>query len=60
MIIIAKFVVFTFGAIFAVLVVLTVFDEDVLNVEHVLTVISVSGAIVGIARSLIPDDEVGF
>jgi len=42
-----------------VLVVLTLYDEDVLNVEHVLTVISVSGAVAGIARSLIPD-EVGF
>lgn len=44
---------------FAVLVILTVYDEDVLNVEHVLTIISITGAIAGIARSLIPD-EVGL
>lgn len=55
--VVAKFFVFTFGAVFAVLVVLTLWDEDVLNVEHVLTLISVSGAIAGIARSLIPDEN---
>ena len=60
MVIVAKFIVFAFGAIFAVLVVLTLIDEDVLNVEHFLTVISITGAIVGIARSLIPDDEVFY
>ncbi len=58
LVIVAKFLVFTFGAIFAILIVLTVYDEDVLNVEHVLTIITASGAIVGIARSIIPDDEV--
>ena len=52
----AKFVLFTFGAVFAVLVVLTVYDEDVLNVEHVLSVISITGAVAGIARSLIPEE----
>ena len=54
--VVAKFFVFTFGAIFAVLIGLTVYDEDVLNVEHVFTIISLSGAIAGIARSLIPDE----
>ena len=53
----AKFFVFTFGAIFAVLVILTIYDEDVLNVEHVLTLITASGAVAGIARSLIPDEN---
>jgi autophagy-related protein 9 len=53
---IAKFFLFTFGAVFAVLVVLTIYDEDVLNVEHVLTIISVTGAIAGVARSLIPEE----
>lgn len=52
----AKFLLFTFGAVFSVLVVLTIWDEDVLNVEHVLTIISISGAVAGIARSLIPDE----
>lgn len=57
LIVLAKFILITFGAIFAVLVVLTIIDEDVLNVEHVLTIITASGAIAGIARSLIPSDE---
>jgi len=56
----AKFVLFTFGAVFAVLVVLTVYDEDVLNVEHVLSVISITGAVAGIARSLIPEEVIEF
>jgi autophagy-related protein 9 len=55
--VLAKFFLFSFGAVFAVLIVLTVYDEDVLNVEHVLTVITISGAIAGIARSLIPDEN---
>lgn len=59
-VVIAKFFVFTFGAVFAALVVLTLYDEDVLNVEHVLTVISITGAITGIARSLIPDENSVF
>ena len=42
MVVIDKFFVLTAGAVFAVLVVLTLYDEDVLNVEHVLTVISVT------------------
>jgi len=57
LVIVAKFIVLTFGAVFAVLVVLTVIDEDVLNVEHVFTIISISGALAGIGRSLIPSDE---
>lgn len=59
LVVIAKFFLFTFGAIFAVFIVMTLYDEDVLNVEHVLTIISVTGAVAGIARSLIPD-EVNF
>lgn len=55
--VIAKFFVFTFGAIFAALVILALYDEDVLNVEHVITLISITGAVAGIARSLIPDEN---
>lgn len=54
---IAKFVAFTCGAVFAVLVLLTLYDEDVLQVEHVLTIISLTGASAGIARALIPDES---
>jgi autophagy-related protein 9 len=37
---------FLAGAILAVLVLLTVYDEDVITVEHVLTLMTVLGAIV--------------
>lgn len=60
LIVIAKFFVLTFGAIFAVLVMLTLYDEDVLNVEHVLTIITITGAAAGVARSLIPDENAVF
>jgi hypothetical protein len=38
----------------AVFVALSVWDEDVLNVEHVLTVITVLGAVVAAGRVFIP------
>ena len=34
------------GAVLAVLVILTVYDEDVITVEHVLTIMTVLGAVV--------------
>ncbi len=37
---------FLAGAILAVLVLLTVYDEDVITVEHVLTIMTVLGAVV--------------
>ena len=37
-----------------------VWDEDVLNVEHMLTIITVMGAIVAGARILIPDPNIVF
>ena len=51
-----RFLSFTTGAILAVLIILTVYDEDVLNVEHMLTVMTVLGVLIGICRSLIPDE----
>jgi len=51
----ARFVTFIAGSILGVLILLSVWDEDVLNVEHVLTIITVMGAIVAGARILIPD-----
>ena len=47
---------FTAGAIFAVLIVLTIVDEDVLNVEHMLTLMTGLGVLLGVCRSLIPDE----
>jgi autophagy-related protein 9 len=51
-----RFISFAAGAILAVLILLTVYDEDVLNVEHMLTTITSLGVVVGICRSLIPDE----
>ncbi len=51
-----RFISFTSGAILAVLILLTVYDEDVLNVEHMLTLMTGLGVIIGICRSLIPDE----
>ncbi|KAL1116836.1 hypothetical protein AAG570_005306 [Ranatra chinensis] len=57
MTVIAKNVVFVAGAILAVLLSLSVYDEDVLTVEHVLTAITVLGAVVAGFRVLIPDEH---
>jgi hypothetical protein len=51
-----RFVSFASGAILAVLIILTIYDEDVLNVEHMLTTMTSLGVILGICRSLIPDE----
>ena len=40
----------------AVCIVLTVFDEDVLKVEHMLTLITSLGVVLGVCRSLIPEE----
>ncbi|XP_075212075.1 autophagy-related protein 9 isoform X2 [Lycorma delicatula] len=57
MIIIAKNIQFVAGAISSVLIALSIYDEDVLAAEHVLTVITVSGAIFAAFRSFIPDEN---
>ncbi|XP_015601194.1 autophagy-related protein 9A isoform X2 [Cephus cinctus] len=57
MTVIAKNVVFVAGSILAVLIILTVYDEDVLTVEHVLTTCTVLGAMVAAARAFIPDEN---
>ena len=41
--VLARFVCFVAGSVLAVLIVLTVWDEDVLNVEHILTIMTVLG-----------------
>lgn len=57
MTVIAKNVAFVAGSVLAVLIILTVYDEDVLTVEHVLTTITVLGAIMAGARAFIPDEN---
>ncbi|XP_033762033.1 autophagy-related protein 9A-like [Pecten maximus] len=59
-IIMAKNVAFFAGSILAVLVVLSVYDEDVLSVEHVLTTISLAGLVVTACRVLIPDEHMVY
>ncbi|XP_067005756.1 autophagy-related protein 9A isoform X2 [Anabrus simplex] len=57
MTVVAKNLAFIAGACLAVLLILTVYDEDVLTVEHVLTAITVLGAIVAACRVFIPDEN---
>ncbi|KAF5300763.1 hypothetical protein FQA39_LY11008 [Lamprigera yunnana] len=58
--IVASNLAFVCGAILAVLIVLTVYDEDVLAVEHILTTITVLGACVALFRALIPDETLAW
>jgi len=55
--VIAKSIAFFCGSVLSVLVILTVIDEDVLSVDHVLTVMTCLAAVVSIARSFIPDEH---
>lgn len=58
--VVAKNVSFMTGAFLAVLLILTIYDEDVLTVEHVLTAITVFGGIIACCRSFIPDENLVF
>uniref|UniRef100_A0A8D0GJP4 Autophagy-related protein 9 n=1 Tax=Sphenodon punctatus TaxID=8508 RepID=A0A8D0GJP4_SPHPU len=55
--VLAKNVGFFSGSILAVLIALTVYDEDVLTVQHILTAITLLGLVVTVARSFIPDEH---
>ncbi|KAJ9594868.1 hypothetical protein L9F63_013829 [Diploptera punctata] len=55
--VIARTVCFIAGGIAMVLVLLSVYDEDVLTVEHVLTIISVCGVLAAISRAMLPDEN---
>ncbi|XP_047543440.1 autophagy-related protein 9A [Vanessa atalanta] len=55
--VLAKNVVFVSASVLGVLVVLSVYDEDVLTVEHVLTIITILGCILAGARALIGEEE---
>ncbi|XP_078535275.1 autophagy-related protein 9A [Lissotriton helveticus] len=58
--IVAKNVAFFAGSILAVLIALTIYDEDVLAVEHVLTTVTLLGVAVTVCRSFIPDQHLVF
>lgn len=55
--IVAKNVTFVAAAVVGILTILSAWDEDVLQVEHVLTVITVCGIIILISRGMIPDEN---
>ncbi|PAV75132.1 hypothetical protein WR25_13595 [Diploscapter pachys] len=55
--IIAKQAVFVAAAVLGVLVVLSSWDEDVLQIEHVITVMTGCGVVILICRGLIPDEN---
>lgn len=55
--VIAKNIAFIFGSIFAVFLILTFYDEDFLTVEHVFMIMTVSGSVAAICRSLVPDEN---
>ncbi|XP_043514678.1 autophagy-related protein 9A isoform X2 [Frieseomelitta varia] len=57
MTVIARNVTFVAGSILIVLLILTVYDEDVLTVEHVLTTMTILGAIIAGVRNFIPDEN---
>lgn len=53
--IVAKHVAFIASSILAVLILLTVYDEDVITVEHVITIITALGAVIAMSRAFIAD-----
>ncbi|XP_054624861.1 autophagy-related protein 9B [Dunckerocampus dactyliophorus] len=55
--VLAKNIAFFSGSVLAVLIALTVYDEDVLTVQHILTAITVLGVVITITRSFIPDEH---
>lgn len=58
--VLAKNVAFFAGSLLAVLIALTIYDEDVLAVEHVLSSITLLGVCITICRSFIPDEHMAF
>ncbi|MBN3298923.1 ATG9A protein, partial [Amia calva] len=53
----ARNVAFFSGSVLAVLIALTVYDEDVLTVQHILTAITLLGVVITVTRSFIPDEH---
>ena len=60
MVVVAQNAAFVAGSVLAVLIVLSVWDEDVLNIEHALTLMTGLGAIVAVCRVFIPDENMVF
>ncbi|KAJ8003714.1 hypothetical protein DPEC_G00151180 [Dallia pectoralis] len=58
--VVAKNVAFFAGSLLAVLIALTIYDEDVLAVEHVLSSITLLGVCITVCRSFIPDQHLVY
>ncbi|XP_077396093.1 autophagy-related protein 9A isoform X2 [Festucalex cinctus] len=58
--VVAKNGAFFAGSLLAVLIALTIYDEDVLAVEHVLSSITLLGVCITVCRSFIPDKHMVF
>lgn len=58
--VLAKFIIFTFGGFGAFIAILTIIDEDVIQVEHVLTILTACIGIAVATASLIPDENLVF
>jgi len=54
--VIAQNLMFVAGAILAVLILLTVYDEDVISVEHIITIMAGLGVVIAAARGFISSD----
>nr|XP_023014108.1 autophagy-related protein 9A-like [Leptinotarsa decemlineata]XP_023014109.1 autophagy-related protein 9A-like [Leptinotarsa decemlineata] len=53
---IAQHIGFLCGSVFTVIIALTIYDEDVISVEHVITLMTGLGGMTAICRALIPDE----
>lgn len=54
----AKFFTFASGILLSVLIVLTVYDEDVITVEHLLTIATVLGTVIAVSRAFMSDYDI--
>lgn len=58
--VIAQNVSFVAASVFAALMVLAIWDEDVLNVDHLLLIMTLMGAVAAASRVFVPDENVVF
>ena len=59
-VVIARFFTFLASSVLAIILALAVWDEDVLNVEHILTIITSLGGIIAVCKVFIPDENMVF
>jgi len=54
--VVARFVTFVAGTILSIFIILTVYDEDVITVEHLITVMTGLGGVIAISRAFISSE----